>query len=180
MTIETLIDAVIDREGGYTNHPADRGGETRYGITIAVARANGYTGPMASLPRATAAAIYRSIYWTRPGFDLIAPIAPAVAAELFDTGINMGVSVAATFLQRALNALNRGATDYADMAVDGRAGPATRAAVAAFVKKRGSDLVLMKAMESLQGERYVSLAEGRPQNEAFLYGWLANRVGLAA
>ena len=29
----------------------------------------------------------------------------------------------------------------------------------------------------LQGERYLRLAERRPANEAFLYGWLANRIG---
>ena len=37
--------------------------------------------------------------------------------------------------------------------------------------------VLLKAAEALQGERYVSLTERRPANEAFLYGWLANRIG---
>ncbi len=36
---------------------------------------------------------------------------------------------------------------------------------------------LVKAIEALQGERYLSLAEARPANEAFLYGWLANRIG---
>ena len=48
--IDQLIDELIAREGGYTNHPADRGGPTRYGITEAVARAHGYDGPMALLP----------------------------------------------------------------------------------------------------------------------------------
>ena len=38
-------------------------------------------------------------------------------------------------------------------------------------------MVLLKAMEALQGERYIALAESRPANEAFLYGWLANRIG---
>ncbi len=37
--------------------------------------------------------------------------------------------------------------------------------------------MLLKAIEALQGERYVALAERRPANEAFLYGWLANRLG---
>ena len=44
MTIDTLIDGVIGREGGYSNHPADKGGPTRWGVTEAVARANGYRG----------------------------------------------------------------------------------------------------------------------------------------
>ena len=50
-----LIDAVIDREGGYVDHPADPGGATRWGITAAVAHADGYTGEMRLLSRPRAA-----------------------------------------------------------------------------------------------------------------------------
>ncbi|MBS0503267.1 MAG: hypothetical protein JSS55_05580, partial [Proteobacteria bacterium] len=105
--------------------------------------------------------------------------APRIGAELLDTGVNMGPKVAATFLQRSLNALNRGAADYADIAVDGLIGPATLAALTGFLRHRGAagEAVLLKAMEALQGERYLRLAEKRPANEAFLYGWLANRIG---
>ena len=46
-----LIDALIEREGGFVANPVDRGGPTRYGITEAVARAHGYAGDMAALPR---------------------------------------------------------------------------------------------------------------------------------
>jgi lysozyme family protein len=67
--IDQLIDDLITREGGYSNHPADRGGPTRYGITEAVARAHGYTGPMSLLPRDEAAAINRRLYWLRPRYD---------------------------------------------------------------------------------------------------------------
>ena len=45
------------------------------------------------------------------------------------------------------------------------------------LRKAGAEDVLVKAVEALQGERYLRLAEQRPANEAFLYGWLANRVG---
>ena len=110
--MDRLLDELIDREGGYVNHPADRGGPTRYGITEAVARAHGYRGAIRALPVDEAKAIYRRIYWLRPGFDRVAERAPDIAAELFDTGVNMGPAVAATFLQRALTALNRGGSDY--------------------------------------------------------------------
>ena len=174
-----LIDAVIDREGGYVDHPADPGGATRWGVTAATARADGYGGDMRALPRARAATIYRRVYWQRPRLDRIAARAPALAAEMFDTGVNMGPPVAVAFLQRALNALNRGAADYPDITLDGQDGPATIAALDAFLRARGrgGETVLLKAVEALQGERYVSLAERRPASEAFLYGWLANRIG---
>jgi lysozyme family protein len=177
--IDDIIDGVIAREGGYSNHPADRGGPTRWGITQAVARDHGYSGDMRSFPRDAAVAIYRNIYWLRPAFDRVAEHAPELAEELFDTGVNMGPETAAGFLQRALNALNRGAIDFPDLVRDGRIGPATLAALAAFLRTRGraGETVLRKAVEALQGERYLALAEARPANEAFLYGWLANRLG---
>jgi lysozyme family protein len=178
-TIDQLIDGLITREGGFIDHPADRGGATNWGITEAVARAHGYTGPMALLPRGEAAAIYRRLYWLRPRFDAVARRAPRVAGELFDTGANMGPGVATTFLQRALTALNRNGSAYPDLAPDGRIGEETLAALDAFLALRapGGETVLLRALEALQGERYLRLAEKRPANEAFLYGWLANRIG---
>ena len=175
---DALIDAVIDREGGYVNHPADRGGPTRWGITEAVARAQGYAGAMRALPREDAVSIYRRLYWQRPAYDQVARRAPLIAAELFDTGVNMGTGTATGFLQRALNALNRAARDYPDITVDREIGPRTLSALDAFLRVRGAggETVLLRAIEALQGERYIALAERRPSQEAFLYGWLANRI----
>ena len=178
--VASLIDELIEREGGYVNHPSDRGGPTNYGITEAVARAHGYSGAMRNLPRGEAAAIYKRLYWLRPRFDQVAKRSAKVAGELFDTGVNMGPAVAATFLQRALSALNRNRADYPDLVPDGRIGPATLAALDTFLELRGrasGEAVLLRALDALQGERYLRLAERRPANEAFLYGWLANRIG---
>jgi lysozyme family protein len=179
MNVDELIDELIEREGGYVNHAADKGGPTRFGITEAVARAHGYAGAMAELPRDEAAAIYKRLYWLRPRFGEVAQRSPRLAAELFDTGANMGPAVAATFLQRALTALNRNGKDYPDLVPDGRIGERTLAALDAFLKVRGrgGEAVILRAIEALQGERYLRLAERRPANEAFLYGWLANRIG---
>ncbi len=179
LDVDALIGNIISLEGDFSNHPADRGGPTRWGITEAVARANGYSGDMRHFPRQAAVTIYKRNYWQRPAYDQVARLAPRVAAELFDTGINMGTGTASGFLQRALNALNRGERDYRDILVDQKIGPQTLAALAAFIGRRGTrgEAVLQKAIESLQGARYIKLAETRPANEAFLYGWLANRVG---
>jgi lysozyme family protein len=180
LDVDALIDALIDREGAYVDHPADKGGPTCFGITQAVARAQGYAGAMRQLPRREAAEIYRRLYWLRPGLDGVAKRSGRLAAELFDTGVNMGPAVAVTFLQRALTALNRGGKDYPDLTPDGRIGAATLDALDTFLMVRGrgsGETVLLRALEALQGERYLRLAERRPANEAFLYGWLANRIG---
>ncbi|MFN3944595.1 MAG: glycoside hydrolase family 108 protein [Allosphingosinicella sp.] len=174
--VARLIDEVIRREGGYVNHPHDKGGETNWGITVAIARANGFGGPMRDLPRATAAEIYRREYWLQPGFDKVAAIYPRVGAELFDTGINMGQKTAAEFLQRVMNAL-----DPRDIDVDGRIGTQTLDALAAFRRQRGAagEKVLVAALDCLQGERYIRLVERRAQNRSFLFGWIAHRIGQA-
>jgi len=163
--VDELIDALIEREGGYVDHPADKGGPTCFGITQAVARANGYAGSMRQLPRSEAASIYRRLYWLRPRLDEIARRSGKLAAELFDTGVNMGPAVAVTFLQRALTALNRGGQDYSDLTPDGRVGPATLSALDSFLAARAASsgqTVLLRALEALQGERYLRLAERRP------------------
>jgi lysozyme family protein len=168
-------------EGGYVNDPNDRGGETNHGITVAVARENGYSGPMAAMTADQAKAIRRAKYWIKPGIYLIAPLSERVAAEVYDTGVNMGTGTAAMFLQRALNALNRQATDYPDIAVDGGIGRATASALTSLINVRGKDraeAALLKMLNCLQGARYVELAELRSANEQFELGWFENRIQL--
>lgn len=175
---DRLIGGVLGREGGYVNHPNDPGGETNWGVTVGVARANGYQGKMRDMTRDQAVAIYRRRYWTGPGYDAICAISEPIAEELFDTGINMGPAIASQMLQRVLNGLNRRGADYADLKVDGEAGAATRAALKALIAKRGAEAVtvVLRGLNSLQGARYIEIAEGRPASEDFLFGWLRTRV----
>jgi lysozyme family protein len=151
-----------------------------YGITEKVARLHHYDGPMRHLPLKTAKAIYRDQYWSVPNFDRVAMIDQAIAEELMDTGVNMGIARASIFLQRSLNALNNQGTHYSDIVVDGLIGNATLAAMKNFLDKRqrSGQLVLLKSLNCLQGTRYIELSESRERNESFLFGWLAHRVSL--
>jgi lysozyme family protein len=178
MSIDSLIEGVIGREGGYSNNPNDAGGETMWGVTARVARANGYAGPMRDMSREAAKNIYFQQYVQRPGFAAIVPVSQAIAEELIDTGVNMGPAVPALMLQQALNGLNNQGRDYADIKEDADVGPGTITALKAFLAKRGKEgeAVLLKALNCLQGARYIDLARGRAANESFLYGWLRTRV----
>ncbi|WP_380778090.1 glycoside hydrolase family 108 protein [Sphingomonas sp. R86520] len=181
-TIDQLVDEVIGREGDYSNHPADKGGPTRWGVTEQVARAFGYKGDMQVFPRESAVTIYKRRYWTDVRFDQVATVFPRVAAEMFDTGINMGQAIAGGFLQRALNLLNAGATLYPDMLVDGQIGAMSIAGLQSYKQRRGvaGEEVLLKTIDGFQVGRYADITEARPANEAFFYGWIANRIGIAA
>ncbi|MQY27323.1 glycoside hydrolase family 108 protein [Nocardia aurantia] len=175
---DEAFENTVAHEGGYSNHSAGRGGATNYGITEAVAQENGYTGAMADLPLETAKDIYQRRYWNPLRLDEIAKISTSVAIELFDTAVNMGNGTAAKFLQRTLNVFNRQQADYPDTRIDGAIGPKTVSALQTFMMKRKQpgEAVLLKSLNSLQGARYIELAENREQNEAFVFGWMANRV----
>lgn len=174
-TVDQMISDLIDREGSYVSHEADRGGATNFGITQAVARSYGYTGDMRSLPRGIAESIYRKQYFTDPGFDNVYLLSVAVAEELFDTGVNMGIKVPGPWLQRLLNAFN---DRDPELQVDGRLGPATISSMRSFLQRRGADgeKVLVRGLNCLQGARYIEITEARPENKAFIYGWLLNRI----
>ena len=178
MDIEKIIDGILAAEGGYTNNVKDAGGATRYGITEAVARANGYAGDMKELPILFARQVYKNQYYLAPRFDQVAAIAPDVAAELIDIGVNMGTGFAKTTLQEALNFLNRQGSDYRDIAEDGGIGVGTIAALTALVAKRGvaGQKMLLKTIIIIRGARYLAICKGNPVQEAFLYGWLDGRV----
>lgn len=180
MTVDEMIDGIIDREKGYVNHPSDPGGATNWGITQRVARANGYQGDMRLLPKATARDIYRREYIQKPGFLPIAEIDPMVAEEVIDTGVNAGQARAGLWFQQALNVLNRRGVDYADIGEDGKIGPRSIAAFQALRRKRGEAMarrLMLRALNGLQFMHYFGLAKGGTKFEDFMPGWVDGRIG---
>lgn len=173
-----VIDGIISREGLYSNDASDSGGETMYGITKHTARAYGYNGDMKDLSRDLAFKIYSSEYWDSLNLDAIEKLSFTVADEIADTGVNMGISRAAKFLQRSLNVLNNKTYYYPDMKVDGQIGKVTLRALKSYFRIRGleGEKVLLSMLNSLQGAYYVTLAERREKDEKFIYGWYRNRV----
>jgi lysozyme family protein len=179
-SINDIIGDVIAAEGGYVNSPSDPGNETKYGITIATARAHGYKADMRDLPESLARAIYYEDYVVKPGFDNVLILSAQIAAELVDTGVNMGTAVAAKFLQQSLNSFNTDGSLFADLIVDGAIGNATINALAAYMRARKEKAidVLLKALNCLQGARYIELSESNKKLCGFTFGWLDNRVKL--
>jgi len=121
--IDTILDEIIRREGGYVNHPSDRGGPTNFGITAQTLGAWRKLGRPATaaevqaLTETEARAIYRHQYITGPGFEVITH--PALLHLLIDAGVHSGPKRAVQWLQAALG-----------VTADGIIGPKTRAALA--------------------------------------------------
>jgi len=147
-TFEDVFHLTMHHEGGYSNHPADIGGETYKGISrvyhpswigwaIVEAwskeRAPGGDEWLQTNERLQqyVVAFYKAQFWDTWRGDEVLEIAPGVAAELFDTGVNMGVQKAIHYLQRALNVLNRQGESWLDLEEDGLIGSRTLTALMA-------------------------------------------------
>ncbi|EKM0364191.1 glycoside hydrolase family 108 protein [Cronobacter turicensis] len=176
-----VIDGILNIEGSYVNHPADRGGPTKWGITEKTARAHGYKGDMRDMSREEAYGILEKDYWISPGFDRIAQYSLPIAFELCEAGTNIGPAVPVRWLQRWLNVFNRQQSSYQDLIVDGVIGKDTLNALKAYLERRGKEGegVLVKALNCTQGDYYLDITEKREANEAFIYGWLRERVALS-
>ncbi|MCK5536494.1 MAG: hypothetical protein KAI79_06685 [Bacteroidales bacterium] len=182
---EKIFKDLILVEGGYSNHPMDPGGETMYGITIAVARANGYQGAMRDLSLAQARSIYEARYFTKYNFQLIQNT--KIAGELFEFTVNTGRGkLAVKFLQRAYNLLNKNLS----LVEDGSLGPKT----ADMINKYKFYKSIHKVQNVYQGMFYIALAEkdtssmnnlkrhqytpGSTRFKTFIRGWIDHRVSI--
>lgn len=96
---------VLRQEGGYSDHAADPGGKTRYGITEAVARRHGYIGDMRAFSQDLAGEIYRSDYWDACRCD---DMPWPLSLYVFDCAVNQGPQPAIRMLQRALDTVQDG------------------------------------------------------------------------
>ena len=177
-------------EGGYVDHPDDRGGETYCGIARRFHP--GWTGWLTidQIKRAQAIKagahfeqlddlvidFYRVEFWQRIGGHLL-PY--PVAFELYEQAVNFGVHAATKALQRALNAMNRNGADWGDVQTDGRLGARTLSATHAAIARRTAK-GLVRVLNVVQGSEYLRIVEADPTQENFFNGWVTQRVHLQA
>lgn len=121
---DDCFDLLMGVEKGYSNNPADPGGETMWGITKKVAVANGYVGVMKDLPQETAKGIAKKVYWDAFKCDQL-PV--SLAYEVFDTAYNGGHPI--QWLQYSVGVPS-----------DGVMGPATLAAI----RGENADHIIMR------------------------------------
>lgn len=175
----------LKHEGGYVKDPVDVGGETYKGISrkynpswegwIIIEEYKLKPGFPNNAYRDTnlealVKRFYKTHYWDVNLLDRFR--SQKIANEMFDTGVNMGVTRAATFLQKALNVLNNNGKIYVDLVVDGEVGSATLLAMNSCLSYRGDEF-LYKIMNILQGMHYIDFMNKSPIQEKFAYGWLS-------
>ncbi len=169
--MEPMIARVIRREGGYANVPGDRGGCTKYGITLKTFREDRGMPDLTcenlqQLTQVEAADIYRRRYLSGPHIDAVHNA--GLRELLFDSAIQHGPDEAffngkfecIKWLQAAVGAVQ-----------DGQLGPKTLAHLNACDPKAVFSYVFQKRLRF-----YGGIVVNNPQQLKFLDGWL-NRMG---
>lgn len=144
-TVTWLIDTL---EGGDSNHPSDRGGLTRFGISKAAFP----TVDIFGLTRANAIALYRQHYWDA---NWCGGLPPALAVAVFDGAVQHRHGVAAKLLQQCLG-----------VTADGTIGPAT----IAFAQGCNVSEILIRYM-ARRAELYSAIVTANSSQAVFLKGW---------
>lgn len=162
-----------DVEGGEVNHPADRGGHTKYGIADA---ADGNKDGMADLDRDGVPDIaigdltpthtepfYRQNYWAPARCDLIASLSPALSIAVFDAAVHHGPKRAIQQLQQVLGVM-----------ADGRLGPVSIGRLKQQLGAKGEGQLLLALM--MQRASFMhGIVRKDPSQWANADGWI-NRL----
>jgi lysozyme family protein len=163
VTVETLIDEIIQREGGFSNHPNDSQGATKFGITKATLsrwrdRAV-TTADVKGMDESEARDILRAQYIVN--FE---SLPEPLRSHVVDLGVNAGPTQAIRTLQRALGTVT----------VDGLLGPETRKAITLADMK-----TLTRTFWQERIRFYAHLVAVRPTTSApFIDGWLNRCFGM--
>lgn len=153
MHFDRCIEYVLQNEGVDSDHPADTGGRTRYGITHLVAERHGFNVVTLTLDQAKA--IYRRDYWL---FDSVAD--PRVAAKLLDVCVNFGVRAGVAMIQKAVGS-----------PADGKWGLFTERAVRALPVED-----VIERVSIVAADRYVGICIANPSQLSFLKGWIRRAI----
>lgn len=159
--LDDALEFLLAEEGGWSNHPADKGGATMYGVTQAVYddyRTRLVKKAKQSVKKITkeeARQVYDILYWRAAGCDRLPWPFSYVT---FDAAVNSGVSRGVRWLQSGLK-----------VDQDGKIGPKTIAAAQRAVEEGDSQALL--GVVDARVEFLARLVQRSPSQAAFLLGW---------
>lgn len=170
-TIEEVINDVLAQEGGYVNDPNDKGGPTKYGISLRYARGIGLDlnhdgetdlDDILLVTREEAIVLYFDDFYFGPRINrLPEPIQP----QMVDIAVNSGPPRAIIMLQKTLNRCHGYELDE-----DGVMGPSTRRCAEEVCD--GEWERLNNNLVDVRSAFYRNLAARDERQGKFLRGWL--------
>lgn len=168
VSVDAMIDDVLRREGGFVDHPADRGGPTNMGITQeTLGRHLKWISTVAEvrhMDENVARAIYRRNYYEQP---IINKLPAVIQPFVFDSAVNHGPRRAIRFVQRVCNDAG-----FGPLVMDGVIGPETCAAAAQASLGMGKG-VMLQALVKERRELYRRICQRDASQRVFIDGWMA-------
>lgn len=192
------VDELLVVEGGHVNDPVDKGGETKFGISLRFLAAEGTFdddgdgkadfdldmdgdidgADIRKLTIGDARYLYYRCFWKPLGCE---SFARPIGEMLFDQGVNGGMTAAKKMLQRAVNTclmeakVKMGSNSAPDqLKVDGGLGDKTREAIIWVLKYPAMGMqAIIQAYRAAVRERYRNIVARYPSQQRFLRGWLA-------
>lgn len=146
------VETTLSREGGYTNDPADRGGETNFGIS----KRQFPAVDIKNLTRADAVRLYREHYWRFSDLN-----DQDLANKVFDFAVLYGLKGAIEMLQASIVALGK------VIPRDGVFGPVTANAANSMDPK-----MLLATMVTEAKQRLWRIVLRDPSQARFYHGWI--------
>jgi lysozyme family protein len=174
-------------EGGYSNNPNDKGGETYLGISrkwnpawigwkiIDSLKAEKDFPANISHQQclhSMAELSYKQNYWDCLHLDDVN--SQAIAEEIFDTSVNMGPGAAAEIVCKTLNLLNKKQKLYPDLSI----ARLLDTKIVMLINSITDTDVLLKTLNVFQGNKYIEICQKDESQEEFFRGWIRNRVAL--
>ncbi len=163
--IKAMIKEIVAKEGGYVNHPNDRGGPTKYGVTQATL--SSYLGKPASiqdvkeLSLSLAEEIFYVRYYLQPRIDALPD---KLELPVFDMSVNAGQRTAIRLLQSVINK-----SGVASLKEDGVNGTGTQQAAFKAYEAMGAYLINAYADERIA--YYKAIVRRNPSQKVFMAGW---------
>lgn len=163
---ENFAGKLLRLEGGYVNHPLDRGGPTKYGVILSVWQEHGHdkdgdgdidAEDIKKLSENDAKYIAKKIFWDYFLADLI--LNQSLAEFIVDWGYNSGRKTVAKIVQRIVK-----------VKVDGIVGPQTVTAINCADQE-----ILFNALKIERKVFLNNIIKRTPDQIVFYDGWM-NRV----
>ena len=165
-SLEVALRLIREHEGGeFTEDPADKGGPTRWGISLRfllTINGNATRADIVEMTWNRAAHIFTSEFWKKYRYDLLPPM---VGIKVFDLAVLLGPAQVALCLQRACRSGGWAVEE------DGVIGGETRAACF-----RVNQDVLLAALSSEVAGVFRLIVARDAQQKRFLNGWLDRRA----
>ena len=164
---------IFKNEGGYSDHPNDKGGKTNLGITTATLKsavANKITNitDVRELTRDVAENIYFQMYWTPSKAEIMKSPIDLIQ---FDVAVNSGVKNANKLLQRAINkCLNTNI-----LVVDGIIGKNTLKYLDKVSTTNEQAIKFSHVFLDIRAVFYDEIIARNPSQKVFRNGWM-NRI----